>query len=210
MGKVFAVFFIALVLTGCSTVNSEVSVFHTAAVEKPNSFYIEPAPVLQGSLEAQTYAGLIAEQLEAKGWTRASKQEAQLDVLFAYAIDDGTSETHARPIFGQTGVSGAHTTGTVYGTGNFATFSGNTTYTPTYGVVGAVPVTVTVYQREFRLNMYDRSGAVVYESRVSSSGEGGTIDTVAKCLIDALFADFPGKSGAHRSISVDGNKCKIS
>lgn len=197
-------------LGGCSSVQSNVSVFHTADVEKPNTFTVKPTPVLQGSLQAQTYAALIADALEAKGWSEV-KSNAEVEVVFAYAIDNGTTHTSVAPIYGQTGGGSTQTFGTVSGGGGFATYSGTTYTTPTYGVVGAVPVTNTVYNRAFVLDMYKRKdGTKVYESRVTSQGSSGSIDLVAKCLISALFEDFPGKSGQHRTVTVDFDTCKIS
>jgi hypothetical protein len=53
------------------------------------------------------------------------------------------------------------------------------------------------------------SNKKLYESKVTSAGGSSEFSTVAKCLIDALFADFPGKNAEHRTVSVDGDKCML-
>jgi hypothetical protein len=196
------------VLSGCTTVESDVTVFHTADVEKPNTFKVVAMPPFAGSLEAQTYSDMIAADLEAKGWTQAANGD--ITVAFGYDADNGHSETAAMPIFGQTGGGTSQTFGTVSTGGQFGTYSGTTYTAPTYGVVSEVPVTTTIYNRTFALSMYgNTSNKTLYESKVTSSGTAGQFSTVAKCLIDALFADFPGKNAEHRTVAVDGDKCML-
>src|SRR5688572_15219488 len=90
-------------LVGCSpmTVQSQVSSFHAQEAEKANTFAVRPVSALRDSLEAKTYADLIAQALEARGWTRSGKPE--VEVVFAYAIDNGTAFSSVEPIYGRTG-----------------------------------------------------------------------------------------------------------
>lgn len=198
---------LALLVGGCSSVITDVSVFHTADVEKPNTFNMIARGEQADSLEAKAYGDMVATKLEAKGWTRSAAGE--VTVAYGFAIDNGTQVTRAQPVFGRTGGGGSSTTyGTVSGTGGFATYSGTTYSQPTYGIVGAVPVTDTVFSRVFVMNMYNSSdGKKIYESTVKSQGSNGTFSTVAQCLVDALFQDFPGGSVQHKSIQLDGTKC---
>lgn len=199
----------AALLAGCSSIKADVTTFRTADVLQPNSFNIVPRGELADTLEAQTYADMVAGKLSEQGWTRTPNGD--VTVSFGFAIDDGTTTVSSRPIIGQTGGGTSTTFGTVRGTGGFATYSGTTYQAPTYGVVGAVPVTETNYERVFVMNMYQTAnGKRIYESTVRSTGSNGSFSAVAQCLVDALFQDFPGEATAlHKSIVLDGSKCVL-
>jgi hypothetical protein len=85
----------------------------------------------------------VKRALIAKGflWCE-SKDQADVLVLLAYTIEAPKehSETKTRLVYGQTGVSSSYTMGSV---SQWGSYSGSTTYFPSYGVVGAVPETKT-------------------------------------------------------------------
>ena len=85
----------------------------------------------------------------------------------------------AQPLFGQTG-DGT----TTYHSGNVPTYGGysgysnstvnGTSYTPaTYRMVGAVPVTRTIFERNLSITVQNREGANVIEGKVKSEGLSG-------------------------------------
>jgi len=207
MHKLVAAGLLAALLAGCSSVNADVTVFRTADVLQPNTFNIIPRGELADSLEAQTYADMVAAKLSERGWTRAPNGD--VTVAFGFAIDDGTTTVTSRPVIGQTGGGSSTTFGTVSGGGGFATYSGTTYSSPTYGVVGSRQVVETNYERVFVMNMYQTvGGKKIYESTVRSTGSSGSFSAVAQCLVDALFQDFPGEATAqHKTIALDGSKC---
>jgi hypothetical protein len=102
-------------------VQSDVTVFHTSDVEKPNTFRVMAVGPLAGSLEAHTYSDMIAGELTAKGWTQAANGD--VTVTYGYAIDNGHAQTSNIPIFGQTGGGTAETFGSVNAGGQMGTYS---------------------------------------------------------------------------------------
>ena len=159
----------------------------------------------EGSLEHMTYEQLLKQELNSKGFREVPLDQAEVVVLMSYGIDTGREVVFSYPIFGQTGVSSSYTSGTVQSYGSYGTYSGTTTYTPTYGIVGAMPISQTRYTRFLRLDILDKKALVqqtikkIYEAKVVSRGSSGQISVVLPSMIKAVFEDFPGKSGTTRS-----------
>jgi hypothetical protein len=107
---------------------------------------------------------------------------------------DGSTVSGSVPIFGQTGGGTAYTTGS-FGTAlGPAGFSATTYSTPTFGQVGAIPVSHTYYTRNLIFRIYDEKKTVL-EGRVTSTGSSSQISQVMPNMISALFKDFPGING---------------
>lgn len=165
-----------------------------------STFAFVPLPAEEGDLEYAAYRDQIRDALIAHGWQEAPPDRAARFVTFAYAIDQGRVATVNMPVWGQTGIAGATTTGT-YG---YGMYTGTTTYTPSYGVTGFVPVSVTQYSRVLRLEIVNRATGAnekpqrVYQADVISVGTSGTLARVMPAMIEGLFEDFPGKTGQTR------------
>jgi hypothetical protein len=75
-----------------------------------------------------------------------------------------------------------------------------------------MPYTETVYDRYFTIRMIDlehstpQNPVSVYEGTVVSTGDAGSFDQVAGCMIQALFQDFR-RSGATR-VDVNASECQ--
>ena len=139
--------------------------------------------------------------LSSEAFVVVEPEEAEFLAILVYGADAGRDElySYSVPQFGQTGFSGAHTSGTIlpsYGGG--ATYRSTTTFTPTYGITGFRTMVGSrrVYTRDLILEIWqpDRSGgdrhAKLYEARVSSEGDSGNISEVIDPMLDALFQDF--------------------
>jgi hypothetical protein len=135
-------------------------------------------------------------------------------LTFDYWIDDGKQRTYSIPIYGQTGVASAQTFGTVSTYGNVGTVNATTTYTPTYGVTGSMPVTETEFTRRLTLALFDgnafREGKTqpVYEGNVVSSGSSGQLGVIVPKMIDSAFQSFPGESGRARAAVIPCPECQ--
>jgi len=153
-----------------------------------------------GSLEFAEYAKLVEDGLRREGFEIAANGEPpDLVVFFGYGIDQGRDELHsyALPQFGETGIQSSQTFGTVqsfgYGSG---TYSGTTTYTPTYGITGWTPQVGTrqVFTRAAILHIYDLSlgpePTKVYETTVVSQGSSSALGEVIDEMVVSLFEDF--------------------
>ncbi|SFN74354.1 hypothetical protein SAMN05216386_1682 [Nitrosospira briensis] len=160
-------FSIAL-LSGCATVGEQRS-FHIAvdsqasptAKEKLN-YVLLPGNenVTLDDLQFQEYSLYLKHALKKQGFIPADNAEdANIAIVVSYGIGDPRTEQHsyALPVWGQTGVSSANTYGTAMTFGNMASYSGTTTYTPTYGVTGYTTQieSATTYSRHILVAAYD-------------------------------------------------------
>ena len=189
---------------GCM-VKSDVAVFHQLPPTTVHHKYaFMPLKGQVGSLEYLTYQELVRVELTIHNFEEVQVPEADVIVAFNYGIDSGKEELSSRPIYGQTGVSSSRTYGTLNTFGNYGTYSGTTTYTPTYGVVGSETVSRTKYGRGLYLYIVDKNTVgteklkVLYEGNVQSSGKSSQLATVMPAMVKALFKEFPGKSGSTR------------
>jgi hypothetical protein len=160
-----------------------------------------------GTLEFAEYAKLVEDGLRKEGFQVVpSGEPAELVAFFGYGIDQGRDElySYAVPQFGQTGVQSSQTFGTVQSYGPGATYSGTTTYTPSYGITGWTPQVGTrrLYTRAIALHIYDISQGSepveLYESVVTSQGSSGALGEVFDEIVASLFQDFKA-TGVHRT-----------
>lgn len=196
----------ALMVSACGTqVQTDVTTFHTLQNSgRGQSFVMVPIKSQQGSLEYQTYAGMVSARLAQKGLVPvAQPSTADLAVFMSYAIDEGRTTVSSAPVFGQTG-GGTTTTTTGY-VGRSPIYA--TSYTPaTYGITGYAPVEDTVYGRAVRIVIIDikktdaeNKPVVVYQATGASSGSSGNLNVVMPAILNAMFIDWPAPSGTtHR------------
>jgi hypothetical protein len=199
---------IAMLVSGCMIVRSNISVFHDLPPTAGFGYATLPLKGQEGSLEHKSYEQLVKAELNKRGYREVSVAEADILVFLDYGIDSGREVVSSYPIIGQTGTSSSYTTGTVTSYGGYATYSGTTYNTPTYGVVGTGTQSGTVFTRFLRLDFVDRAQLAAgkvqkrYEAKVISAGSSGQIAAVMPTMIKALFEDFPGTSGSTRRVNV--------
>lgn len=202
----FVASLLLILLSGCASfVETRVSAFHELGPSLTGETYaLVPSKEQEASLEFQSYAKLVKQELVARGMKEVPFEKAKYAVFMFYGIDNGKQIVSSYPIFGQTGVSSSYTTGTVNTYGNTASYSGTTYNTPTYGVVGSGTTTDTVFTRYLNIDIVDieKSGngkvQKAYEGKAVSSGSNGQLSTVMPAIIKGVFEDFPGKSGSSR------------
>ncbi len=207
MRRFLIIVFLLLSLTGCAgLVKSNIAVFHELPEAYPGTTYATlPLKDQEGSLEHKAYAQLLKQELNARGFREVPIDQAEVVVVLLYGIDTGRELIYSIPIFGQTGVSSSTTSGTVHSYGSYGTYSGTTTYMPTYGIVGAAPVSQTQYTRFLKLDILDKKALSeqnikkLYEAKVISRGRTGQISEILPTMMKALFEEFPGKSGRTRT-----------
>ena len=195
-------------LAGCSThLDSTVTVFHELNGGQI-SYCLDRLHEQENSLEHASYESLVRQELAKRNFHETSCDTADLVAMFAYSIDGGRPVISSYPIFGQTGVSSSTTYGTVNSFADTATYSGTTTYHPTFGVVGTGTRTDVMFTRTLVLALFDRKLPVaqgapkkVYEATLTSTGSTGQLPVVMPTMLRELFEDFPGKSGSTRHVS---------
>jgi hypothetical protein len=195
--------FSILTITGCSVVRSKVTVFHNLdqrATEK--NFIFFPIDQQATSLEYKTYAREIDSNIAKYGYKSVSATDRYDYVIaFNYLIDQGRQSIEHVPIWGQTGVSSATTTGSFYGVGNMLNYTGNTSYEPTYGITGIVPVSKTVFTKSLHLlifagnSFFSPKPELLFDGTVLCEDSESSLPTVMPYMISALFEKFPGESG---------------
>lgn len=202
----------SLLLNGCgATLQAQVNTFHTLD-SAPKKYVLIPTKDQQ-NLEYQTYANLVRQQLNARGWMESSYETADVAVFMQYAIGQGRQVTFTYPIFGTVPTGNTYTTGTAnlssYGGYSTGTYSATTTQQTTVGVVGSGTDSRTEFDRALRIDMFavppyisDKKMVPVLELKVHSTGSTGTLPPVMPALVRAAFEDFPGRSGNTRSASV--------
>ena len=135
-----------LILSGCTSIPDKTEFFvnvNSIGDAKENKTYIL-LPSNKGTkvddLQFKEYATYVTRALQTKGFVQAETfQKANVSIFLGYGIGDPKEHkyTYSIPTWGKTGVSSSTTTGTIDSYGSSASYSGTTTYTPTYGVTGS-------------------------------------------------------------------------
>lgn len=197
-------------LSACSiSVRGDVSSFHYLPEPSGESIAIVPMSLSQqaDSLEFQEYAGQVRRQLVMLGYTTASKEDADLIVELGYGAK---RERGSRRSPFRMGMSFGYNDpwyGYGYGYYNWyywrhnAFFYSNY-YDPFYRPWGHNNFDQRLYAREFKLDIREAGGDKIFEGRVESLGRTKNLPKVIPLMIEAMFVDFPGESGAVKQVVV--------
>ena len=186
--------------------SAEVTGFHTLPPSlAPQQFVLVPADETKtGSLEFASYATLVVNELQARGFRQAgSLGQSDYVVRLDYGIGAGTSESRSVPVYGYYPDQ--------YRIVRGQTPEGKPFSARIYDSGGHVPLgyaqeTRTVYRRTLTLDILEAApwrrgqAKTVYEGRVVSVGPEAEVGRVVPLMIRTLFADFPGPSGVTRTI----------
>ena len=182
-----------LMLAGCATQpETRVTRFHLGGPIAPGQITVEPlVPADRNSVEFQTYADAVGEQLARLGFTEAPGLSRSEQVA-AIAVERGTRESLARRSPVTVGIGGGS-----YGWGG--------------GVGGGISFPIgrrrsnQIVATRLIVQIKRRSeGTVIWEGRAETAAPAGSpaaqpVATV-RHLAAALFQGFPGESG--RTITV--------
>ena len=192
---------VSLFCSCSSTYETQVTRFHQLPLKGVGETFTISSPRKPASIEVQQHVSHMASGLIAYGWTPAESKSATYKVAIDYGISNGRTVHGVAPIFGQTGggtITYHSGTASAYGSyGGYASGSySGTSYTPaTYGIVGAVPTTQTVFDRYLFVLIFDSKGRTVLEGKCFSSGRSANLSDVVPRMIDSFLTNFPGKSG---------------
>ena len=204
-----AVLAAALLAAACTqTVRSEVSRFHTMSFTPgQQTVAIAPRGEQVGSPEFKFYADAVMQRLVGAGFTPAANPDAANVIGFIdYTVGEGQTIFTSTPVYGSLG----------YGFGDpfydpFYRGRGRRG-SSSYGVVGTQTQADIVYPRTFKLELNDqvapgKLGDKVYEGKARSNGTSASFARVGVCLIDSLFANFPGGTGRTEVVAVNAETC---
>ena len=200
-----------VIVTGCATTypphvtTNNTAFFVDTYVSKGSISVVSAEADVNSSLEFAAYKHKFESKLSGVGYQiEKDPNKADYIALVAYGIDDGKISTVSTPIFGQTSGGTTYSSGTVYGSGGSANYSGTSYTMPTYGVVGSSTGSVTTYNRAIALDIVEASSfkegnpKKVYEGRTKSKGSCSVIVEVFDEMLEAMFIGFPGENGRNR------------
>lgn len=217
MGKTFLAAMATLFLSGCASYDVRVDAISSQKTSTPgNSYYLFSGlkGVDTSDLQFQEYAHYIDCAMAEKGYTRSKDVDsADVALFLSYGIGDPkeSMSSYAIPVYGQTGVSSAYTSGSVRSYGSNAYYSGTTTFTPQYGLKGfATGVkSRTTYFRYFLLDAFDlktyrekNNSVQLWSTKVTSNGSSGDLRTVFPVMVGAAKEYFGRNTGKQLSFDM--------
>lgn len=198
---------LALALSACATpFKADVARFQALPAPQGQSFVVTASdPRLQGGLEFGQYAGLVTQQMAQLGYVPASDPaRADMVVSFAYTVDNGREKVVSDNFGG--GFGGGFGPGfgpwgggfgrRPFGFGFYDPFifgSGFNNNVRSY----------TVYTSEIDLKI-DRTAdnSRLFEGRAEAQSRSKNLQYLVPNLVEAIFTDFPGRSGEAIQISI--------
>lgn len=195
----------ALGLSACAqSINTTVSRYQAMPAPQGQTFIVVPGDGLaaNGGLEFQRYAGLVAQQLQARGYTPATSAEgASMVVQFGYGIDRGQVRY----------VDNSFAYGRGFGDPYWSPF-----YRPRFGwgasygwgwndpfwYGGGIDSYVEYHSQ---IDLHIRAAGAnqpLFDGRAQARSTTDRIDVVVPSLIDAMFTGFPGQSGEVVKITI--------
>jgi len=189
----------AIGLSACAEqINTTVSRYQAMPAPQGQTFFVVPAGgmAVNGGLEFQRYAAMVAQQLQARGFQPAtSAQSANMLVQFGYGVDHGQTRIVEDPFYrshfysGFGWGSGFHRSRFGWGGG----FGWGWDDPFWYG--GGVDSYVEYHSQ---IDVHIRaagSNAPLFDGRAQARSETNRLDVVVPSLVEAMFTGFPGRSG---------------
>lgn len=207
----------ALALAGCATpFRADVARFQTQLpTPQGQSFTIEATnPALDGGIEFNRYASLVAGELTRYGYRPAAPDEKpDMLVRMDYGIDKGRERVRSTPGFSDPWyggfygpryyrpvvVRGPNGRRYIYGWRDPFMWGG---FGPGWGGYNDVE-SYTVYTSDLTLQISRAAdGYRLFEGRAEAQSRDNDLTQIVPNLVEAMFTDFPGNSGEKVQITV--------
>ncbi|TFH86913.1 DUF4136 domain-containing protein [Billgrantia azerbaijanica] len=188
---------LALLLSACaSNVETQVTRFHEGALPGGETFTVEPAASEMNGPEFRNYASLIREQMQWFGY-RPVAEDPDLRVIVDYGVSEGRTRvesygSYGHPFYG-------------YHVGTLHPFHHSVVHPYHFGgFYGPEIRSETVYTRRLQLRIIDTdTDEVVFEGRALSEGPNGELAEIMPYLVESMFRNFPGESGATKVVEIE-------
>lgn len=217
----------ALGLSGCATGLPTKVTRYSTAIPQGQSFYVVPAQGIQPGLEFDSYAGIVAQQMAARGYQQApSTAAADMLVRVGYGVDEGRQEVYVdpaardpffyggyygRPYFSRYGYYGGYRSPFYWG------WNDPFWYASPYGGYGGYGYggygyrdairTYTVFNSALDLNIVRRvDNAPLFDGHAMARSQTDELGTLVPNLIEAMFTNFPGENGKTVKITIPARK----
>lgn len=214
MFRLIAISLLLLSLTGCAgLVQTSSTTFQGENHLQRDTISVMPIDKTQEtSLEFKTVSNHLLIKLQEAGYIpNPNNPKAAYLAYITYGIDNGKTTVTSVPLYGQTGGGTTYSSGTVSSGTKYGTYSGTSTTMPTYGLIGAMPVSGTEYRRAVNIDIFRSATPApikVYEMKGISTGTCGNINSILFNIIDGMFKNFPGENGKSKTVNVEWNgKC---
>jgi hypothetical protein len=202
-----------LALSACATpFQANVSRFQAMPAAQGQTYAIRSDnPRLDGGLEFQNYANLVAQRLNGFGYTRAAdERSANLVVSLDYGVDRGREKVRSVPGSGFGYGGFGHYGGFGYGGGFGRPYYGFGRRAFMYGFYDPFlfddydrTESYTVYSSQLDMKIARRgSNERVFEGTAKAMSMDDDLTTLVPNLIEAMFTGFPGNSGETVKITV--------
>lgn len=139
---------ISLILSSCTTpLSVSINSISATGSEQKKKYIIMPEKegCSYSDLQFVEFARYTDRALQSRGFKKVLyKEEADIAISLGYDMKYHTYQyNYSLPVYGQTGIASSTTSGTWTNYNNISGYSGQTTYTPAYGVVGSQTYTGT-------------------------------------------------------------------
>lgn len=210
LGVAAALTMAALGLSACAqSLNTQVSRYQAMPAPQGQTFTVVPigGMATTGGLEFQRYAGIVAQQLQARGYQPAAiGQSANMIVQLGYSLDHGQVRVEQDPFyrssFGYGGFGYSPFFYPRYGRFGF----GSPFY---YGwddpfLYGGGGIDSWVeYQSEVDLHIRAAgTNQPLFDGRAQARSATNRLDVLVPNLVEALFTGFPGQNGETVKITI--------
>lgn len=198
-----------LALSACATgLPTQVSRFQAMPAPQGQSFVIQPAdPDNKGGLEFSHYADLVRRHLTAQGYSEAaSAKDATFLVALDYGIDNGQEKVVSRPAspffhgsyrpyYSRFGYYGRRASPFYYGWDDPFWYDGGFGYNDV--------TSYTVYNSYLDMDIKRTSdGQALFEGTAQARSRTNDLPALVPNLVEAMFTNFPGRSGETVRITV--------
>lgn len=195
----------ALTLSACaSTLDTRVTRYQAMPAPAGQTFAVVPdgGMAANGGLEFQRYAAIVAQQLQARGFTpAASPADASMIVQLGYGVDHGQVR-YTPSAFGP------------YGFGPYG--YGSPFFYPRFGYrsaflwgwddpfwYGSGVDSYVEYHSQMDLHIRAKgTNAPLFDGRAQARSETNRLDVVLPALVEAMFTGFPGQNGETVKITI--------
>jgi hypothetical protein len=197
----------AIGLSACAeSLNTVVSRYQAMPAPQGQTFFVVAGDGMaaNGGLEFQRYAGLVAQQLQARGYTPAvSPQKASMVVQLGYGVDAGQTRVVEDPFYrSRFGYGGFYDPFYYprFGRGWGYSFGWDDPFW--YGGGGGISSYVEYHSQ---IDLHIRAAGTnqpLFDGRAQARSQTNRLEIVVPSLVDAMFAGFPGRSGETVKITI--------
>src|SRR5438270_7932317 len=200
----------AVALSACAEqINTTVSRYQAMPAPQGQTFFVVPAGGMaaNGGLEFQRYAGMVAQQLQARGFQPASSaQSASMIVQFGYGVDHGQTRIVEDP-FARSAFYGGFGWGSPFHRSRFGWGGGwGWGWNDPFWYGGSVDSYVEYHSQ---IDVHIRAAgtnAPLFDGRAQARSATNRLDVVVPSLVEAMFTGFPGRSGEVVKITIPAHQ----